>query len=73
VVNPEDEALAAPKLYIVTVNETLSLGYSFIVAPAGETFEANKMTVDADNVGPVLCHLENVRNRTLLCLSGRRL
>jgi hypothetical protein len=28
------------------------------------------MTVDADNVGAVLCHLENVRNRTLRCLPG---
>jgi hypothetical protein len=37
--------------------ETLSFGNSFRIFSANKRFVADKMTVGADNICPILCHL----------------
>jgi hypothetical protein len=56
VVKPDDEALAAPKLYIVTVHQLLCPSGGFVVIGATERAETRKMPIVADDVGPVLVH-----------------
>jgi hypothetical protein len=51
-----NEPLAAPKLYIVTVNKSLRLGDGFGVVSANEWFVSDEMPVIADGEGAILWH-----------------
>jgi hypothetical protein len=53
---PDNEALAAPKLYIVRANKPLGLGHGLMVVVAREPFATCEMPVVTDDVRPIFSH-----------------
>jgi hypothetical protein len=60
VVKPDDEALAAPKLYIVTVNQLLRPSDGLAVIGTTEGSKTREMAVGPDEVCSILCHCTHV-------------
>jgi hypothetical protein len=52
----DNETLAAPKLYIVTVNQLLCPNDGVAVIAANEGSKTLEVPVIADDISPVICH-----------------
>jgi hypothetical protein len=53
---PDNEPIAAPNLNGVTVNQAPCLGYGLAVVATNQRLKTYEMSVNANGVGPVLCH-----------------
>lgn len=60
---PRDHSRAAPKLYVMTVNQPLGLFFSFIVIGANQRFKAREMAVFANNISAILWHTGRPQSR----------
>jgi hypothetical protein len=56
---PDNEAVAAPKLSVVTVEQPFGLGNRLGVVGADQRFKSDKMPVASDGIGAVFCHPES--------------
>jgi hypothetical protein len=57
VFEPDNEAVTAPDLYVVIVQQPLGLGDGFAIVTANHLFKSDEMLVVPDDIDPVLCHM----------------
>jgi hypothetical protein len=67
---PHNEAVAAPNLYVVAVNEPLCLNESFAIVTADHLLKSFEVTVGADNVKPIFDHFSTRKNPRQTVRSG---
>jgi len=55
-VQPDNETVAVPDLYIVTVHKPFSLRYGLAIVATDQRFKSDEMPVNANRVRPILRH-----------------
>jgi hypothetical protein len=53
---PDNEAVGIPKLDVMTINETLSLGYRLAIIATDERLKSREVTIDSDEIRPIFFH-----------------
>jgi hypothetical protein len=66
---PDNEAVAAPDLYVVIVKQTFCIGDGFAIVSANHLLKPQEVIVIPDDISPVLCHMPIFR---IVRLTGRR-